>query len=210
MKAILLSIQPKHLVNILNSEKTLEIRKSVPVGFKGWVYLYCTKAKPYLYYTYEAPFYALDNSNESKDEALNGKILARFWLDLVEDVLMHDAGDSFINEFEPVFCTNTLDYQSMNKLSCLSHDQLFEYQGMEGLIYAWHIKNLEIFDEPKELSELYEHKFYQQLCSTYNFSKENEELFNKNLTLEEYIKCFDKYVRIKRAPQSWAYVEVVE
>lgn len=47
-KSLMISIQPKHLVNILNGNKTLELRKTVPKDFKGWVYIYCTKGKPKL------------------------------------------------------------------------------------------------------------------------------------------------------------------
>ena len=43
MKAILLSIRPEHALNILNGDKTLELRKRVPKDFKGWVYVYVTK-----------------------------------------------------------------------------------------------------------------------------------------------------------------------
>ena len=45
MKAILLSINPEHALNILNGKKTLELRKRVPKGFIGWVYVYVTKGK---------------------------------------------------------------------------------------------------------------------------------------------------------------------
>ena len=45
MKQLLMSIQPQHLYNILRGNKTLEIRKQIPKGFKGWVNLYCTKGK---------------------------------------------------------------------------------------------------------------------------------------------------------------------
>ena len=42
-KSLMLSIRPEHLVNILNGNKTLEIRKTVkPKDFIGWVYIYCT------------------------------------------------------------------------------------------------------------------------------------------------------------------------
>lgn len=49
MRAVLMSIRPEHLVKILNGNKTIEVRKAVPKDYIGWVYLYCTKGKPYLY-----------------------------------------------------------------------------------------------------------------------------------------------------------------
>ena len=47
MKALLLSVRPEHAIKILNGEKTLELRKGVPKGFEGWVYVYVTKGKIY-------------------------------------------------------------------------------------------------------------------------------------------------------------------
>lgn len=52
MKAIILSIKPEYALNILNGNKTLELRKSVPKGFKGWVYCYVTKAPQSWQYVY--------------------------------------------------------------------------------------------------------------------------------------------------------------
>ena len=43
MKSILLSIKPKYVAEILNGEKTIEVRKRFPKDYKGWVYIYCTK-----------------------------------------------------------------------------------------------------------------------------------------------------------------------
>ena len=47
-KEIVISIRPEYALNILNGSKTLELRKSVPKGYVGWVYGYVTKGKPYL------------------------------------------------------------------------------------------------------------------------------------------------------------------
>ena len=46
MKAIMISIQPKWVAKILNGEKTIEIRKSMPkCDLPIKVYIYCTKEK---------------------------------------------------------------------------------------------------------------------------------------------------------------------
>ena len=39
MNSILLSVRPEHALNILNGTKTLELRKTIPHDFKGWVYV---------------------------------------------------------------------------------------------------------------------------------------------------------------------------
>ena len=48
MKSILISIKPKWVAKILNGEKTIEIRKTMPkCDLPIDVYIYCTKEKGY-------------------------------------------------------------------------------------------------------------------------------------------------------------------
>ena len=53
MKNILMAVQPKWLAKILNGEKSVEIRKTIPDCLKNGepitVWLYCTKGKPELH-----------------------------------------------------------------------------------------------------------------------------------------------------------------
>ena len=91
MTSILLSVRPEHVLNILNDTKTLELRKTIPHDFKGWVYVYVTKGKPYL----GLDFVNADDDNsgfcystfDSIDDfarleyLLNGKVVVRFWFD---------------------------------------------------------------------------------------------------------------------------------
>ncbi len=195
MKAILMSIQAKHLVNILNGKKTKEIRKSIPKGFVGWVYLYCTKAKPYLINKdMISEFFEMRNDYEETyiGEVLNGKVVARFWFD------EYDGYDDIIYiENEYVWChgitlsNGLVDLFYLNKLK-LSHEQMLDY-GKGKDLYAWHIKNLEIFDKPKELRE-----FYKWVRKT----------IYSGMDCPPYVD--DVLVQLTRAPQSWQYVEVVE
>lgn len=141
MKALLLPIQSKWLVKILNGEKTIEVRKSIPKDFVGWVYLYCTKAKPYL--SYVSGDWCIGTEEWSK--VVNGKVVARFWLDEVD--LIINGGSRFYVKGKDEAYTNTIA-----KASCLDFNEMRDYSKGKNL-YAWHIKNLEIFDTPKELSE---------------------------------------------------------
>ena len=84
-KALILSVRPEHAYNILTGKKTLELRKSAPKGFKGWVYVYVTKGKPYIWANdIKKPF--LDSRynrliDELPKHLLNGTIPFRFWFD---------------------------------------------------------------------------------------------------------------------------------
>ena len=175
----MLSIQSQHLCNILNGKKTLEIRRTVPKGFVGLVYLYCTKGKPYLF-NLEEKWITLDTPSFSSlvndSPFLNGKVVARFRLDKM----------SFADYTTIEFNSNLL------KEACLTEKELIDYIGEQELrgyskFYCWHIKKLEIFDEPKELGGFY----------TYDNSYDN--------SFGEYFEDRDKYVPLKRSPQSWQY-----
>lgn len=118
--------------------------------------LYCTKSKPYLYGMFSGVFceskygYHLTNDNnvcESHHRVFNGKIVAECDFE-VEEILYSDETD--------IFWTKTLREEELCERSCLEQEDLSEYlnlidsySGNSG--YAIHIKNLHIFDKPREL-----------------------------------------------------------
>ena len=194
MKAILISIKPKWVAKILNREKTIEIRKTCPQVFKQLkpydgcsidVYIYCTKDKPYLAHATElftGKYGCISNDEVSYEEHnLNGKVIAKFTLNKVEEIRTNLAMRFF---------TESSNEKELLEKSCLNSDQLFWYLAPQELKvkccgYAWHISNLVIFDKPKELSEFRNRKLigYGMTCNYYSA---------KPLT---------------KAPQSWQFVE---
>ena len=196
MKSILISIKPKHCANILNGLKTIEIRKRFPKDYRGWVYIYCTKDnKQRLYHVA-----LLDKSNhvfkrayredkiDNRTNYLNGKVVARFYCDNVEEI-------KFINPnrtcgFSCEISDNDCYYNINENECCLSQDDLYDYlQGKNGKDI--NITNLEIFDIPKELSE------FQGMCT--NWCELKRLHFCKHIP-----NC---NIPLKKAPQSWCYVE---
>lgn len=145
MKAILMSIRPRHNKNILNGIKLWEIRKKFPRDYIGWVYIYCTKGKDMLCYRPNFDGYTCV-PNLYGNEHFNGKVIARFWCDRVEEIQCdwsYAAGNCYTPE--------TFYEHDLLTHSCLSYTELDEYLlGKNG--YAIHITNLEIFDSPKPLS----------------------------------------------------------
>lgn len=145
MRAILMSVKQKHLAKILNGEKTVEIRKSFPEDFVGFVYLYCDKDKLHS-----------DNNLLTKrvpsftgEEDLNGKVVARFWLEKSEKLLCHKFSDNKISYGLEETIEGNFGLERMTGLSII---EIHKYlKGENGR--ALHINNLEIFDEPKELKE---------------------------------------------------------
>lgn len=180
MKAILMSIQANHLAKILNSNKTVEIRKSIPKNFKGWVYLYCTKAKPYID---KKTLFTVNVASFNSEQDLNGFVVARFWFDESDKIsnhgnrfFIHDKGEAYTNL---VARNSRLDFSDLQKYA----------QGKD--VYAWHIKNLEIFDKPIELGE---------------FKKWTKKTIYCGMDCPPYVD--EVLVSVSRAPQSWQYVEV--
>ena len=109
--------------------------------------LYCTKSKPYLFdfildqYPNRYGLYDTKKDCDSEEEALNGKIVA----ECDYEVEWYDTYYS---------CMNFKENNGLVK-SCLTDEELFDYLKGKSEFYSIHIKNLHIFDEPKELSDYY-------------------------------------------------------
>ena len=186
--AVMMSIRPQHTCNIVSLLKLWEIRKKFPIDYVGWVYIYCTKdRKQCLVRNNINKTYHLDTCYWDEFESnLNGKVVARFWCDKVE-------------EHRPFF------HWCIEKETCLTRDDVLDYLDSkdkfvgnpkrQDKVYAIHITKLEIFDEPKEISEfehLHEHA-----------KRGNSDCW----VCHRYGKgC--RTCSLTRAPQSWCYIEI--
>ena len=176
MKQILISIKPEWVAKILNGDKTIEIRKTMPkTELPCKVYIYCTKEKSYmdrLVQNHNGFYFTVRElvENDADDYGLyydvagrNGEVIAEFNLNKVEKIKF-DTPMNF-NSFNGGFgFTDTRYNFNLNK-SCLTENELFEYLGEPTQIkgeyhltyelngYAWHIEDLVIYDTLKELSE---------------------------------------------------------
>ena len=194
MKAILISIKPKYVAKILNGEKTIEVRKSMPkCDLPIYVYIYYTKDKPYLANATElftGKYACISNDEVSyKEHNLNGKVVAKFTLNKVEEIHQNyqiELGSWRYYENE----------ETIEELACLDNGDLQDYLDMK-TGYAWHISNLEIFDKPKELSEF--RHYNKPSCDSCQF---------QHSTCCDYhreVECDD--IPLTKAPQSWQFIE---
>ena len=191
MKAVLLSIQPKWCGKIASGEKTVEIRKSMPkieTPFK--CYIYCTK-NPYLQFWAGSRYaYADDHSHNAFDKCGNGKVIGEF--------ICTEARPYAWMRYEFPFDDNGEYYipESDLKSSCLTYRQLDDYGDGEPL-FGWRISDLVIYPKPMELNEFMKPCKNDLFCEACAMYREFEE------------RCGNGALMIKRAPQSWCYVEEV-
>ncbi len=180
MKAVLISNRPKWCELIVAFKKKVDMRKTRPnieVPFK--VYIYQTRLKWVYNLLREIGF----NSLADKMRCGLGKVIGEFVCDQIEVI-----GFSPYNHGEYICKDQTLIDQS-----CLTFEEMFDYFG-EKYGYAWHISDLVIYDEPKELGE-----FFKACDKT---------------TPTDCSVCVDHLRNVckslKRPPQSWCYVEEVQ
>lgn len=214
-KVIILAVQPQWLQKILTGKKTIEIRKSTPkCDYPIDVYLYCTKGKPFLLdlrflkedkcLMYDLSIKDFDTfvsrvDAEIINTTLNGKIVAKFTLNKVDKI--NNCGNCFEIANESYAYTNAIGNRS-----CLDFIDMKKYLNDKGG-YAWHIDNLQIFDEPMELKEFYRNNYQEiqdyESCDNYDciYAVHNSILGDDGYCpVDECPK-----LRISRPPMSWAY-----
>lgn len=231
--ALLLSIKPEWVSKILNGEKTIEIRRKFPKDYVGWVYIYCTKEKPYLWKGVAKPMHDTNIKNpfnwvwklEDRDSYLaggfNGKIIGRFWCDKVEDIKFNGY---FHQMNDDEYTTNTMNGEEIIKASCLDLGDLIYYLGGtlgNSVGYAIHISKLEVFDTPRDLWEFKTPKKHKQYITDLKQARKNDnKLWNQYdyefnfpdgmCANEEELTRAIEYVcyGIQRAPQNYCYIEI--
>lgn len=173
-KAVMLSIRPKWCEKICGGEKTIEVRKTRPkleTPFK--CYIYCTSGRPDLNIPISPERLMQDYLETGSMQSLNcplgnGKVIGEFACNRIDRLApanepygIYDIDDDYVSQ------------------TCLENGALWDY-GHGTPLYGWHISNLRIYDEPRELSEF-------------------TGLRNTRFGAAPY--------DIKRPPQSWCYVE---
>lgn len=133
MKSVLMSIQPKWVEKIAAGWKHLDLRKTVPslpAPFK--VYIYQTRHKWAFKLLRSLELYSLAD----RLDVGFGKVIGEF---VCDHILGHcEMANADIAEQQ----------------SLVRRDKILEYSGGKQ-VYGWHISDLVIYDEPKELAEFW-------------------------------------------------------
>ena len=135
MTKIMLSVQPKWCVLIAVGKKKIEVRTTVPNTLPCEVLMYQTKKK-WIYKLLK------------KLGLYQGKVIGKFTIGHV-DKLYHKQ---WVNQGSETYTTEDFGNNDILERACLDIVELCAY-GKGKPLYAWHIDNLVIFDQPKELSE---------------------------------------------------------
>ena len=213
-KAVMLSIQPKWCELIASGKKTVEVRKTRPkleTPFK--CYIYQTK-KTWLYDIY------------SVIANWQGKVIGEFTsYDIVEYETefyspkkqpVYEAITKWNeeNEVYEAVASNCDTYQTnFLNTTCMTLEDFREYLGIgEVTFYGWHISDLVIYDEPKDLTDFFvEGECYPSRCSKCKyFDKGNGYNVEDDCLLPHHLNEEGNDVKpLFKAPQSWCYVEEI-
>lgn len=196
MKSVLISIQPYWVFLIIARKmgwnipqnKSVEIRKTCPKE-KTWnkkAIIYCAQDKK--------SFYSIPKEYQGSMRPLLGKVVGEF---LCDDLFTIGA--------------NAYGHEYIKRVSCLSHKELENYQGEKTYIWGWHISDLKIYDEPKELKRF--GKFECEYCGSKKECFAPETIYDCSLQRidtrlnNNMYRCDGDFLSLKRPPQSWCYVD---
>ena len=188
-KAVMLSIRPKWVEKIVNGEKTIEVRKTRPnIATPFKCYIYCTSGNI---------SYKCGNGmicHNSGGRIIIGEFLCKKIDRIVRVGYMGGMAPPsyFVEALNSL--SGILPIKSLLNASCLTLRDLEAYFS-GGCGYGWHISDLRIYDEARELSEFRracKNSWYCESCAMY---------WENNGT------CGNESLQIRRPPQSWCYVE---
>ena len=185
-KAVMLSIRPKWCEKIASGEKTIEVRKTRPkldTPFK--CYIYCTLPK-YPHEDFIATNYPMPQFYGG------GKVIGEFTCDRIYKI-DKDSTD-FLFKAGGLSVYKQAAEEKCGLCVAMTDDELHGYLGhYQG--YGWHISDLCIYDQPRELTAFRracKNSWYCESCAMY---------WGNNGT------CGNESLQIRRPPQSWCYVE---
>ncbi len=192
MKSVLISIQSYYVFLIIAKllgwdipqKKTEEVRKDFPkdAAWDRRVLVYCSKNSK--------SFNRIPEKYQPLMEKFLGKVVGEF----VCDYVRKGRGDNAIATY----------YNNNQEETCLTDQELIMYANYGKPLYFWHISDLKIYDNPKELGEFKRPCDYANDCcickrAIYEHSIPN--CFTSELIFEG---CDNS---IMRPPQSWCYLE---
>lgn len=223
MDAILISIQPKWVEKILNGEKTIEIRKTMPkCKLPCKVYIYCTKGQELWGDGTGETWKGIDENEDMTLvhelnptlARLNGKVVAEFTLNKVKEYGYVYSPAMLVQGY---FTKKGKELNYSN--TCLKLHEIEKYANdgkvLPKPIYAWHIDDLIVYEKPLPLKAFRHCQFkgsiYEGCCD--NCHNAHHSYPGWVETREDLYDCQIESTccnYLKKPPQSWCYVHELE
>lgn len=198
-QALLYSIAPQHMLNILNGLKTIEVRKrDLPQWAKDKLargeivqgYGYCTMGKPYLI---NHPYHSYMLIDDKTFDNLNGLVVVKFEVSGTTRYVDCSGCTNTENGYE---CENDFMYllsddPILRKATCLEADEIEEYGNGKDL-YAHHFTNIQPI-EPMELSNFY----------SFGSQDHHDFITTSTMIQDDERKYYIKSYELRKAPQSF-------
>lgn len=225
MKSVLISIQPKWCHRIIDGEKKIEVRKTKPklaTPFK--VYIYCSAGS----YDWRKDIWATAYFPPSGEcTNMSQMVIGEF---VCDDIKTYPADDFVGAEgSDGTIITEPKDGEFAywipeEKETCLPYEKILAY-GNGKTLYGWHISDLKIYDNPRELSEFWAyneelHKRYdseRDFCCYDATNEHGESLTDCGDAYNNILNCYRCWEEwsgwchhVTRPPQSWCYVEELQ
>ena len=167
----------------------------------------------------------------ASDESLwlsNGKVKMcdgfEFWADETEYCCLNGKviGEFVCDEITPLFNVATTSWsllagnvheyaKALVRMACLTEEEIHSY-AKEKNCYAWHITDLVIYDKPKDLNNFIAPSKIgccnEGKCRGCNYLDRGNGFNVEDDCNAKF--CTDEYKPLRKAPQSWCYVEVAK
>ncbi len=159
-KQVIMTVSPLEALNVLNGKASMLIRKRVPKGYVGWVWLVVSrKLSGRMVFKKGEDFYGdkLEKNYICKiptffEHEYGGRVIAKYWHDEVVSFFL----DFNVNKYfwyDKTFNRKELS-EALEKL-CLTEKQFNDYADNLDVLPALNLNKLEILDTPLELGEFY-------------------------------------------------------
>ena len=216
-KAVMISIRPQWCEKIASGEKTIEVRKTKPnleTPFKCYIYCTAERAGYDALWVLNAPtrekysLVAVSAYLENPEGANkgNGKVVGEFTCDRIYKI-DKDSTDFLFKAGELSVYKKAAE-EKCGLCVAMTDDELHGYLGhYQG--YGWHISDLLIYDEPRELSEfspVCRYKADDGTCPTRRVACSFQRYDYNHDGSINLVECGRP---LEHPPQSWCYVEAM-
>lgn len=205
MKSVIISIKPYWVFLIIAKtmgwniakEKTIEVRKTCPKDdeWNKIGKIYCTKDKQ--------SFNCIPKEYQPFMQKFLGKVIGEFVCNEITRIARcgYDNERIELNIVDQNLTIKKLDEVFLSRCQ-LSYSDIEKYAN-GGDVYGWHISDLKLYKEPKDIGEFYKGGMLSYDDWLYG-------IYNGNGGARSSYESYKNAFKLSKAPQSWCYVEGVK